>query len=117
MPRCPKISMSGGSDVAEVHVTGNPRNQEPTYVRIVFPGGDIELARVNTDPSDSSKAEYWCHVRVNREQDLHANEDQIEGRPVDARLDIEGKHASETNAGDFADPGLYHLAVRIAPVA
>lgn len=115
MAKCPKISIPQGADVAVVRVTGNPKNQEPTHVRIAFPGGELDLARVNLDPNDASKVEYWAHIRVNRKQDVLEAEEGIVGKIVDARLDIVGKHASETDIGDFEAPDLYHLAVRITP--
>jgi DNA (cytosine-5)-methyltransferase 1 len=35
------------------------------------------------------------------------------GRIVDARMDILGRHTGDVNVGDFNDPDLYHLAVRV----
>ena len=36
MPKLPTIKRAG-DDAAAVYITGDPRNQEPTHVRIVFP--------------------------------------------------------------------------------
>lgn len=109
MPRCPKIRIDGA--VAIVKVTGEPKNQEPEAVRIAFPGGEVELVRATDGPG----ADYWVHVRVNRPEDDNV---KALGEPVAhvtaARLDIRGRHASEVDVGEFADPGLYHLAVRVA---
>lgn len=106
--RIPKVRMPAGSDVAVVELKFNPSNPEPSHFRIVFPGGDVEVTR-------TSDADAWVHVRVNRPEDdvVLACDAQV-GHIVDARLDIKGKHASETDAGDFADPDLYHLAVRVS---
>ncbi len=84
------------------------RQPEPEYFRVVFPGGDVDVVRTTDD-------EYWVHIRVNRPEDCVVEElNAVPGKLVDARLDIEGKHTSNANVGDFADPGLYHLAVRVA---
>lgn len=95
-----------GTEVQGVRLQGNPKNPEPEIFRVAFPGGDVDVTRTTNN-------EYWVHIRVNTERDIVGNDDLVVGKLVDARLDIEGKHASETNAGDFADPKLYHLAVRI----
>lgn len=99
-----------GDKVQGVELRGDRRNPEPESFRVVFPGGDVDVVRTTTD-------DYWVHVRVNVAGDLHAQEDLVVGQLVDARLDIQGRHASDVNVGDFADPGLYHLAVRVARAA
>lgn len=110
MPKCPRISVPAGSDVAIVYVTGDPRNQEPAHVRIVFPGGDVELVRAR----DGEDADYWVHVRI---EDADSESVRLGESPAhritDARLDIRDKPASKCDAGDFANPKLYHLAVRV----
>lgn len=63
--------------------------------------------------TDGEGADYWIHVRVNDGGGL-AQPDDPRARIVDARLDVRDKSASETNVGDFKNPGLYHLAVRVA---
>jgi hypothetical protein len=37
------------------------------------------------------------------------------GKFVNARIDIIGKHASNTDPGDFKHPDMYHMAVRVVP--
>jgi len=96
-----------GTSVMGVKLDGNPARPEPEYFRVVFPGGDVDLTRLD----DGS---YWVHIRVNRPQDIMGNEDGAKvGRLVDARLDIADMHANDTNVGDFGHPGLYHVAVRV----
>jgi hypothetical protein len=95
-----------GSQVQGVTLKGDRRHPEPESFRVKFPGGDVDVTRTTDD-------EYWIHVRVNRPENT-IDEDEPNGRIVDARLDIVNKHASQTKVGDFENPGLYHLAVRIA---
>ena len=110
MPKCPKISLGADAQVAVVAITGDPRRQEPQGVRISFPGGEVELVRA----VDGEGADYWVHVRVVKPGD---SEVVVDGATpailTDARLDIQGRHTSEVNVGDFGDPRLYHLAVRV----
>lgn len=61
MSRCPKISIPVGSDVAIVEVTGKIKNQEPGTVRVIFPGGEVEVSRVTVE----GKVDYWVHLVVN----------------------------------------------------
>ena len=94
-----------GSTVQGVTLKGDRRNPEPESFRVQFPGGDVDVVRTTDD-------EYWVHVRVNRPGNTLDEEAPL-GRIVDARLDITDRHASETKVGDFENPNLYHLAVRI----
>lgn len=96
-----------GDKVQGIRLRGDRRNPEPDHVRIMFPGGDVDVVR-------TTDGEYWVHVRVDSPEDVKAESAEVSGRLVDARLDVRGKNASECDAGDFANPGLYHLAVRIA---
>ncbi len=96
-----------GDEVQGIRLYGDPRSPEPESVRVAFPGGDVEVVRCE----DGS---YWVHVRVDSEEDVKAESAGVAGRLVDARLDVRGKHAADCDAGDFANPGLYHLAVRVA---
>lgn len=97
-----------GDKVQGVHLKGDRRNPEPESFRVVFPGGDVDVVRTSDD-------EYWVHVRVNRPEDCVVEEmDRVPGRLVDGRLDISDRHSSEVDAGDFDNPNLYHLAVRVA---
>jgi hypothetical protein len=96
-----------GDEVQGIRLQGDPSiRPEPVHVRVVFPGGDVDVVR-------TTDGDYWVHVRVDSAQDVAAEVADQAGRIVDARLDIRTKHASETDVGDFAHPDLYHLAVRI----
>lgn len=97
-----------GTEVQGVELRGDPKSlPEPESVRITFPGGEVDVTR-------TTDGEYWVHVRVHDSEDVKASDgEKREGALKDARLDIRGKHTSECNAGDFANPGLYHLAVRV----
>lgn len=96
-----------GTEAQGIRLYGDPHKQpEPPSVRIAFPGGEVAVERTTV-------GDYWVHVRVNTEQyEWRAGDEQI-GRLVDARLDIHGKPTSLADVGDFADPMLYHLAVRV----
>jgi uncharacterized protein (DUF2252 family) len=96
-----------GDEVQGIRLQGDPAiRPEPVHVRVVFPGGDVDVVR-------TSDGDYWVHVRVDSAQDVATEAAEQAGRIVDARLDIRSKHASETDVGDFAHPDLYHLAVRV----
>jgi len=97
-----------GTKVQGIRLRGDQRNPEPEHVRVVFPGGDVDVVR-------TTNGEYWVHIRVNSSEDVKVSGgDRMAGELVDARLDVRGKHASECRTGDFGHPGLYHLAVRVA---
>ena len=98
-----------GEKVVGVTITGNPKNVEPEGVIVRFPGGQVTVTRA----TDTPDCDYWVHLTVNRPEDLAAEEDLQLGKLAAARLDIEGMHAVEADLGDFANPGLYHLAVRV----
>ena len=85
---------SMGDAALGVRLEGDPQKPEPIHFRVQFPGGDIDIVR-------TADNEYWIHLRVEN------------GTISDARLDIHGKPASETDVGDFNDPGLYHVALRV----
>ena len=53
---------AAGEKAQQVELRGDPRNPEPDHFRVVFPGGDVDLARCD----DGS---YWIHVRVDRPRD------------------------------------------------
>lgn len=93
--------------VMGVELFGDRKRPEPEYFRVRFPGGDVDLSRLD----DGS---YWVHLRVDRPDDGgDPYREHGFARIVDARLDVRGKHAAETNAGDFNHPGLYHVALRV----
>jgi hypothetical protein len=97
-----------GDEVQGIRLRGDPKVcPEPTHVRIVFPGGDVDVVR-------TTDGDYWVHVRVDTATDVAAEVADVAGKLVDARLDIRGKHASDCDPGDFRDPDLYHLAVMVA---
>lgn len=96
-----------GSNVLGVELEGNPKKPEPDEFRVMFPGGDVSVASC-TDGS------YWAHVRVDHEGHGMFNPGYDKpARISEARLDILGRHTAEVNIGEFADPNLYHLAVRV----
>lgn len=93
----------GGSDVFVTHIKGDKHTQAEAATYLTkFPGGHVEVSRC-------TNGDYWVHVAVNKNE----TEGEGAGRIVDARLGLLGKHAGETNVGDFNSPHLYHLAVRV----
>lgn len=106
-----RLEFPAGSDVALVRIKGNKRNPEPSHVRIVFPGGTVEVVRA----TDTDRPDYWVHVQVDRPESGWFIKGETEtARIVDARLDAEdGKSCTERDLGDFDNPGLYHVALRI----
>ena len=68
----------------------------------MFPGGDVDVVR-------TADGDYWVHVRVSSGNDVKEESAEVEGKLVDARLDVRGQHASESDVGDFENPGAYHL--------
>lgn len=97
-----------GTAVQGVTLRGRRSNPEPESFRVRIPGATIDVVRAR----DEDGSDYWIHVSLNGENEREAL-GVPEGRLVDARVDLKGKHASETDAGDLASPDLYHLAVRI----
>ena len=94
-----------GDNVLGVKLEGNPSKPEPIHFRVVLPFGDVDIVRC----SDNS---YWVHTRINHAQDGYGPHD-INGKFIDGRIDIRGKHASDTNPGDFAHPDAYHVALKV----
>ena len=95
---------SFGEKAQGVELNGDSRDPEPEHFRVAFPGGDVDVVRCG----DGS---YWIHVRVER-----PGRDDGEGhygRVLAGRVDVEGRHTSDLDPGLLADPGLYHLAVRV----
>lgn len=97
---------SMGDAVLGVKLFGDRNKPEPIHFRVVFPGGDIDVVR-------TSDGEYWAHFRVNHPDDGGCT-DRLFGRLVDARMDFTEPRAAKANLGDFSDPALYHLAMRVA---
>ncbi len=103
---------SFGQSAEGIELSGDPKKMEPDHVRVTFPGGHVEVTRA----TDGKNPDYWVHISINHpDQGMFVPDEDQAGKLGDARLDILGKHASEVNVGDFNDPGLYHLAVRVNP--
>jgi hypothetical protein len=100
-----------GQSAQGIRLLGNTRNPEPDHVRIVFPGGEVEVVRA----TDGKSPDYWVHLNLNHPHRDGWNEDQTMATVCDARLDQTDKHASESNLGDFERPELYHVAIRVRP--
>lgn len=93
-----------GDNCHGVELHGDRTRPEHAEFRVSFPGGDVNVVR-------TTDGNYWIHVRVNRPTD---GPQRVMGKMIDARLDIIGRHSDDVDRGDFADPNLHHLAVRIA---
>ena len=95
-----------------IYLEGNPKKPEPESFRVHFPGGVVDIERC-TDNS------YWVHVVCDLKERVESREGPQDqhGRPyaqfTDARMHMTTKHSSDANLGDFADPGLYDVALRI----
>lgn len=97
-----------GDNVIGVQLEGNPKKPEPIHFRVMFPGGDIDIVRT------SDNEDYWVHIRVNHPDDGEDPDRSVQdAKIVDARLDLIDKAAIHTDVGDFNNPSLYHLAVRV----
>ena len=96
-----------GEKAMGVKLEGNPKKPEPIYFRVKFPFGDVDVTRC----SDNT---YWVHVRINKPDDGD-DPNRPFGKFIDARIDLTTKHANETNTGDFKDPNMYHMAVKVGP--
>ena len=95
-----------GTDVRGVKLAGDRRNPEPIHFRVMFPGGDVDIVRTTDD-------DYWIHIRVNHKEDGGDPDRRPEAKVTDARLDLLDKPGSRVDVGDFNNPSLYHLAVRV----
>jgi len=102
---------SCGTDGVGLTITGDPKNREPEFVRIEFPGGQVEVVRAR----DGADADYWVHLKVYRADspDRWPGDGLQPASVTDGRMDIYGKHAAESIVGDLNHPKLYHLAVRV----
>lgn len=97
-----------GDNVIGVVLEGDPKKPEPIHFRVMFPGGDIDIVRT------SDNQDYWVHLRVDRPDDGQDPYRKVmDARIVDARLDCRDKAVTDTDVGDFKNPSLYHMAVRI----
>lgn len=101
-----------GESAEGIQLTGNPKSCEPDHVRIAFPGGDLEIVRA----TDGANPDYWVHVRINHPKDgMDIPGETMHGKLCAARLDIHGIGVREAKIGDFNNPGLYHVAIRVKP--
>lgn len=104
--------VSLGDNVLGVNLEGNPRKPEPDSFRVHFPGGAVDIERC-TDNS------YWVHVICDSKDSVESREGPQDqhGRPYarfsEARLHMTTKHTSEAVMGDFVNPGLYDVALRV----
>ncbi|AHF89537.1 DNA methyltransferase [Opitutaceae bacterium TAV5] len=95
-----KLVRPSGSDVAIVEITGGRKNSEPASVRIVFPGGHVEVTRA----TDEDRPAYWVHTYVNRPESVgHIPGETETARFVAAFL---REHGVEFD-GEFARVGDY----------
>ncbi len=99
-----------GDSVQGVRLLGDPRKPEHESFRLEFPGGVVDLQRC-TDGS------YWVHVLCNQRELVIDREGPDSGaiysRFSEARLHSTNKHTSEADLGDFENPGLYDVALRV----
>lgn len=96
-----------GDSVQGVRLEGNPKKPEHEEFRVCFPGGSVSVTRC-TDQT------YWIHVTADHAKHPALCPGEFEPAHItEARLDVLGKHVSETEIGDFANHDLYHLAVRV----
>ena len=102
----PKFTIPAGTSVAICEVKGDKLNPEPEELRIRFPGGELSLVRCEDGA-------YWAHILRTDKAAADGLDDAVLGRLTDARVDVRSKHASETDAGDFAHPETYHVAIKI----
>jgi hypothetical protein len=90
-----------------VILSGDKSNPEPGTFVVEFPGGHVEISRLG-DGTDG----YWCHFTRNREDDCIAAS-KLPGELIDGRVDVEGRHASDCDAGDMDHKDVFHVAVKI----
>jgi hypothetical protein len=95
-----------GDDRIGFKLEGDPDKPESTYASIVFPGGEVTVARV-------TGGDYWIHVNCFRPDSPGDDVGKRHGRFIDSRVDVQGKSAHEIIGGDFTRPDAYHVAVRV----
>jgi hypothetical protein len=80
---------------------GDPNiKPEKPYTIIAFPGGDVEIARTTDN-------QYWIHLAV-----------RDGGEVVDARIDLAGRYADESNAAlrkEIEAGDVTHIAFLVNP--
>jgi|SRR5579863_7675188 len=101
---------SFGEKVQGVTLHGDPRKPEPESFRVNFPGGVLDIERC----SDNS---YWVHVIAMTPDTIMKTYGPDSGQPVgrfaEARMHLDCKHSAEADLGDFENPGLYDVALRV----
>lgn len=99
-----------GDNVLGVTLEGDPKRPEPISFCVKYPGGEVDIERC-TDGS------YWVHLIVNQKENVIRREGPdsgaIYGRFSEARMHSTNKHTSKANLGDFANPGLYDVALHV----
>jgi hypothetical protein len=96
-----------GTDCEGILLQGDPRKPEPIHTQIVFPGGKIEVTR-------TTDGDYWAHISRDCERSgFFVPSRDVEGEFTAARLDMGDKSTSQAILGDFANPTLYHVGIRI----
>jgi hypothetical protein len=96
--------MPMGEKAQGVVLEGNPQKPEPMHFRVCFPGGEVAITQC-------PKGHYWVHI----DRDMRGKNGETEHEFKRARLDIQNKHANETDYGDFNNPNLYHVAFLFGP--
>lgn len=97
-----------GSQAIGVRLEGNPKKPEPIHFRIYLPFGDVDITR-------TTDGDYWVHIRKNEPGDMSEIPQAVAGSFLNARLDLNDRHAGQEDLGDFGNPALNHLAVRLGP--
>ena len=101
-----------GTDAEGIELSGNLKRCEPDHVRIVFPGGWVEVTRA----ADGKNPDYWVHVGIRHPNDgMHIPGEFRTGKLCDARVDMLTKHSAEVNLGELEDPNVNHVAFRVKP--
>lgn len=100
---------SFGSERVGLIITGKPKNREPEFVTVDFPGGQVEISRA----FNGEDADYWVHVKINHPQNAmrYPEDDEDDGQITDARIDLHG--VGPVKETRLFDPRFYHLAVRV----
>lgn len=100
-----------GDNAVGLVITGKRKNREPDHVRIMFPGGDVDVVR----SENGDHPDYWVHIRINNPDHPSFSPGTQPAELVDARLDQTDKHVNESDVGDFGRKELYHMAIRVKP--
>lgn len=100
---------SFGTNAEGIELKGDPRNPEPDHTRIMFPGGEVDVARTTDN-------EYWVHISINDPELVAYDPFRPTARLVDARADlinpIDGRPVDLKPVLEKA----YHFAVRVGDI-